>query len=615
MVFQLSAPYTANQFFSSNREIEIQSALGWLLGLPLSRVNINPADIYTLRRRLLTIILPVTISGYATADAASAAASLINQPALANASGALANLTLVSPAIVTILVQSCPPGQFSSMEGSQGCNNCSAGLYSEMLGSSKCLLCTEGQFSTGAAETVCKTCSEGKYQTAVGATQEENCAFCLPGTYQSRQGMSDCTTCAEGKFSSGLGIITAANCSSVLIAETAATTDNSLLVPLLSTFLVLTALVAVFVLLMWRRVRVIAKKKTPPLATDNEARQIKAPTATLAVAPEMAQIRPAREAGEALVVPAAMPSVEGPGEDSHSDKEIGRTRKDQTSASKVGKSGSSPAASYSIEVKPVISLNPEITSEAYRSASQTAATGKADATPTDTSLEAAVDDSSRIIASWGRRKGKRQAILQYEISAPESVISDVGNQAAGSMDAAQSVSNGVRFWRPHRAHRQSFVSAPSAAEKSTHPRLDSPMHVPETADVSRQRNPDPTVSPLAGEMRAAYRPSARRWLAAAEQVPSRKLESLTNSGSREAAVKANSQTSATASFVLVSAQLGSEITAANPAFPTGKDSSQTAVLGSSEGVRQGEAEGRAVRSKVKQWRRRKEALEIGQQAV
>ena len=606
VVFRLSAPYTVNQFLSSNLDIQIQSAFGQFLGVSPSRVNINLADVYTLRRRLLSIIIPVTITGYATADAASAAANLINQLALANRSGALANLTLVSPAVVTILVQSCPAGQFAGLQDSQSCNNCSAGSYSVTPGASTCILCPAGQFSTGAAETVCKTCSAGKYQTAVGASLGENCILCLPGTYQSGQGMSNCTACAAGKFSSGMGIITAENCSAVLQATNATTSDQSLLVPLLSTFLVLTALAAALGLFMWRRGRLLAKKKTSRLETDIEAQQDKQPTATLTMASKTAEVRPTREAGDAVTVPTAVRAVDKSGEDSAGDKNTRRPRKDRTSASKIGKR-SGPATSFSIESNPVAPIDPEVTTEAYSSVSRTMA--KSAAAPADTKLETGTADISDRSASRRRRKERGRASGQEELSTAEAVVLDAKSPGAGGQDAAQTDASGLTAKRS--ALRRNIIPSSSPAAKSVYPLIDSPIDASETAGVSLQRNPDP----MPGEKKPARRQAIQRRRSAEQQTSG----SPTRSGTKEAEAKARAQPSATASLVLVPAPPDSPTNMANAASPAdaGDDTSQNAASRRLRDSGEGKAKDRAVSPAVKtpnRWRRREKAPETGQQS-
>ena len=270
--FRLLAPFSVAQFVNTSVGSSVITALGQLFGVSLSRIVIHSADIHSqFRRELFSIIVPVEVSGYQSAAAATAAAQLINTPSsLVNAGGILASLSLMSPAVVTLFVLPCSPGQFSGSLGNAQCINCSAGSYSSVQSSSTCLPCPPGSHQSGAGKTACSACPAGTYQARAGTVA--NCTLCLAGTYQSGSGMvsvTNCTVCPAGMYTSAPGSMTFANCSST------SPSDSGVLLPVLATFLVLSTLFAAIAAYQTHKVMqrdTLARRASKARAADLEAR-------------------------------------------------------------------------------------------------------------------------------------------------------------------------------------------------------------------------------------------------------------------------------------------------------------------------------------------------------
>jgi hypothetical protein len=135
---------------------------------------------------------------------------------------------------------SCPSGSYKAESGSQNCTHCPEGYiganstrdkkfadyinstgFDPLVRTSRnyCQTCPPGTFTKIAGSDVCSPCPPGTYSVGVEQSSINECTKCRKGTYsavEAAESSSTCTACESGKFHRSLGVTSADACKECL---------------------------------------------------------------------------------------------------------------------------------------------------------------------------------------------------------------------------------------------------------------------------------------------------------------------------------------------------------------------------------------------------------------
>ncbi|KNC54476.1 polymorphic outer membrane protein [Thecamonas trahens ATCC 50062] len=132
-----------------------------------------------------------------------------------NMTFSIRSLPLVTPALDSIIIRACLPGEFlvgeicllcetgtySDVPNAPRCSKCAPRTYAPNQGMAACLPCPPGTFSDVEGRSSCSECDPGRFSKG----NVTRCSECPEGTYQPRRGSSSCCLCSSGTWNPRTG--------------------------------------------------------------------------------------------------------------------------------------------------------------------------------------------------------------------------------------------------------------------------------------------------------------------------------------------------------------------------------------------------------------------------